>query len=86
MPISGQDMKFPLVSMGTIWYYHLHFWNDHHSFTISNEGEKVEMQTKRMPFQCPICEVRFAKKESLDLHLSEDHKGSIFSKAIFILC
>ena len=47
-----------------------------------HEGERVDMQTKRLPFQCPICEVRFTKKESLDSHLSEDHKDETIQKVL----
>ena len=47
-----------------------------------HEGERIDMQTKRLPFQCPICEVRFTKKESLDSHLSEDHKDETIPKVL----
>ena len=47
-----------------------------------HEGERIDMQTKRLPFQCPICEVRFTKKESLDSHLSEDHKDENIPKVL----
>ena len=47
-----------------------------------HEGERGDMQTKRLPFQCPICEVRFTKKESLDSHLSEDHKDETIPKVL----
>ena len=38
------------------------------------------MRTKRLPFQCPVCEVRYTKKESLDSHIAEDHKGETIPK------
>ena len=40
----------------------------------------MEMRTKRLPFQCQICEVRYTKKESLDSHITEDHKGETIPK------